>query len=187
MKRSVVVLVPVLAALILANCAQTPPSPPSPPPPMLKDNELATPANYKSWPVFLANVQRPDVKQIRDIYINNAGAKATAGGAFANGTVSVMEIYKAQVGADGNAVKGADGNMVKGDLLKVFVMGKNAGWGASAPAELRNGDWIYSAYLADGKTVSQDAIGACRGCHLPLGTAKDFVHRYDEYFQKRKS
>jgi len=24
----------------------------------------------------------------------------------------------------------------------------------------------------------------CRGCHLPLNEA-DFVHRYDEYFDKR--
>ena len=51
---------------------------------------------------------------------------------------------------------------------------------------LKNGDWVYSAYLADGK-VAPDPIAACRGCHLPLGDAKDYFHRYDEYLAKKKS
>ncbi len=177
-------LIPVLAVFFLASCAQTPPPAPVA---KLKDGELSVPANYQSWPSTLLGVQRPEVKQIRDIYVNSTGASAKAGGKFANGTVSVMEIYGAQVGADGNPVKGADGNMVKGKLLKVFVMGKGDGWGDSAPAGLKNGDWIYAGYMADGKTVAPDPIAACRGCHLPLGEAKDFFHRYDEYFQKRRS
>ncbi len=172
-----------LMGVFLASCAQTPPPAPVV---KLKDGELTLAADYKSWPVFLANVQRPDAKQIRDIYINNIGAKAVAGGKFANGTVSVMELYKAKENADGTLSKGADGKLEKGALLKVFVMGKGDGWGESAPAGQKNGDWVYSAYFADGKP-SPDPIAACRGCHLPLGDAKDFVHRYDEYFQTRKS
>jgi hemoglobin len=152
----------------------------------MKDGELAVPADYKSWPVFLAEVQRPDVKQVREIYINPIGAKATAGGQFADGTVSVMELWKAKEGPDGALMKTADGKLVKGDLAKVFVQGKFKGSGANAPEGLKNGDWVYSAYLADGKTAAPDPTAACRACHLPLGEAKDFVHRYDEYFQKRK-
>ena len=177
-------LIFILAALVLVSCAQTPPPAPVA---KTKDGELAVPANYKAWPSSLLGVQRSDVKQIRDIYVNNAGASTKAGGKFANGTVSVMEIYAVQLGADGNPVKGTDGNMTKGNLLKVFVMGKGDGWGDSAPTGLRNGDWVYAGYMADGKTASPDPIAACRGCHLPLGEAKDFFHRYDEYFQKRKS
>ena len=173
-----------LVAAFVAGCAQTPPPAPVA---KLKDGELAVPANYKAWNSTILNVQRPDVKQIRDIYVNDVGAKSKAGGAFGNGTVSVMEIYAAKLGADGAPVKGDDGNMVKEKLVKVFVMGKEAGWGESAPANLKNGDWIYSGYLADGKTAAPDPAAACRGCHLPLGEAKDFFHRYDEYFQKRKA
>ena len=172
-----------LVAVLLASCAQAPPPAPVV---KLKDGELALAADYKSWPVFLQGVQRPDAKQIRDIYINKVGAAAAAGKAFANGTVSVMEIYKAKENADGTLSKGADGKLEKGALFKVFVMGKGDGWGESAPAGMKNGDWVYSAYFADGKP-SPDPIVACRGCHLPLGEAKDFVHRYDEYFQSRKS
>ena len=153
----------------------------------LKDGELAAPADYRSWPKFLVGIQRPDAKQIRDIYINPQGHATKAGDMFPNGTISVMEIYKAKENPDGTLAKGADGNLVKGDLAKVFVMGKGAGWGNSVtPAELKNGDWVYSAYKADGKTPSGDDIAPCRACHLPL-TNKDFVHRYDEYFEKRAS
>ena len=172
-----------LASAFLASCAQTPP-----PAPVVKltDGQLPLAADYKSWPVFLKEVQRPDAKQIRDIYINTVGSKTAAGKAFPNGTVSVMELYKAKENADGTLSKGADGKLEKGALLKVFVMGKGDGWGESAPAGMKNGDWVYSAYLADGKPAP-DPIVACRSCHLPLGESKDFVHRYDEYFQARKS
>jgi hypothetical protein len=172
-----------LAAVFLASCAQTPPPAPVA---KLKDGELPLAADYKTWPVFLKDVQRPDAKQVRDIYINAVGAKNVAGKPFANGTVTVMELYKAKENADGTLSKGADGKLEKGALFKVFVMGKGAGWGESAPAGMKNGDWIYSAYGADGKP-GPDPIVACRSCHLPLGDAKDFVHRYDEYFQSRKS
>ena len=172
-----------LAGLLVVSCAQTPPSAPVV---KLKDGELPLAADYKSWPVFLTGVQRPDAKQIRDIYINTVGSKTATGKPFPNGTVSVMELYKAKENADGTLSNGADGKLEKGALFKVFVMGKGEGWGESAPAGMKNGDWVYSAYFADGKPAP-DPIVACRSCHLPLGEAKDWVHRYDEYFSARKS
>ena len=80
-------------------------------------------------------------------------------------------------------VAGAGGKLERGDLLRVFVMGKGEGWGETAPQGLKNGDWVYAAYGADGK-IAADPIAPCRACHLPLVT-KDFVQRYDEYFEKR--
>lgn len=174
MKRLVLTI---SAAVFLASCAQTPSAPP---PPKLKDGELALPANYKSWPVSLKGVERPDVKQVRDIYFNDVGAKAKKGEKFANGTVSVMEIHKAKANPDGTLAKDANGKLIKDGLAKVFMMGKGEGWGDSVPANLKNGDWIYTAYLGDGKPAP-DPIVACRTCHLPFGEAKDFTARYGEY------
>jgi len=174
----------VVAAALLAlaaGCSQMSAKPTA----KVRDGELAVPADYRSWPKFLVDVQRPDAKQIRDIYINPVGSSIGAGEMFPNGTVSVMELYKAKESPDGTLMKGADGKLVRGDLLKVFVMGKGAGWGDTvAKPELRNGDWVYGAYKADAKTPSGDDIAACRTCHLPIAS-KDFVHRYDEYFQTR--
>ena len=166
--------------LALAGCA---PVSVQAPVAQLKDGELAVPANYKTWAKFLSAVQRPDAKQVREIYMNPVAAGGTAANGFPNGTVFVMENYAAALNADGTLQMGADGKLVKGALLRVFVMGKNAGWGASAPEGLKNGDWIYAAYLGNGEK-SADSTATCRGCHLPL-VNKDFVHRYDEFFSRR--
>lgn len=155
----------------------------SPPVVQLKDGEMALPADYKSWAKFLSAVQRSDAKQVREIYMNTKATAGTAAGGFPNGTLFVMENYAAAANADGTLKQGADGKLVKGDLLRVFMMGKNEGWGQSAPDGLKNGDWIYTAYLANG-TRAADPTVACRACHLPLVT-KDFVHRYDEHFRQR--
>ncbi len=176
----VLVALVIAAGLVVGLGACAPMAPKMAPP--LKDGELAIPADYKSWPKFLSAVQRPDAKQVREIYMSRNATSATAAKGFPNGTVFVMENFAAKANPDGTLMQGPDGKLVKGDLLKVFVMGKNEGWGASAPEGLKNSDWIYAAYLPSGDK-SADPTAACRGCHLPL-VAKDFVHRYDEYFQK---
>ena len=184
MNRSVLALA--AASLVLASCAPMPAQPPvAPVAPVtpLNDGELAVPANYRSWPKFLSAVQRPDAKQVREIYMNAVGTGGTAAKGFPNGTVFVMENFAAAANPDGTLTQGAGGALVKGDLLRVFVMGKNEGWGASAPEGLKNGDWIYAGYLANGEK-SADSTLSCRACHLPLTANKDFVHRYDEYFAK---
>ncbi len=171
------VIVPLMLATFAAGCALAPGAP--------KDGELAVPADYRSWPKFLSAVQRPDAKQVREIYMNPAAAGATAAGGFAHGTVFVMENYAALESTDGRLATGPDGKLVKADLLRVFVMGKGAGWGQDVPEGLRNGNWVYASYLGDGRTKGPEDITTCRACHLPVAN-KDFVHRYDEHFAARK-
>jgi hemoglobin len=145
-----------------------------------KDGELALP-DYKGWPKFLSEIQRPDAKQVRELYINSTGTKASHGQPFPDGTQFVMELYKARAEGD-TLVIGAGGKLAKGDLAKVFVMGKDKGWGEGVPDNLKNGAWVFSAYGPDGKALAED-FSKCRTCHAPLAQ-KDFVHRYDEYFEK---
>ena len=95
----------VLMTTLLAGCAMFSPAAP-------KDGELALPADYKSWPKFLSAVQRPDVKQIREIYMNPAARQATAAGGFPNGTVFVMENFAARARADGTLETGPDGKLI---------------------------------------------------------------------------
>ncbi|CAI4030515.1 Cytochrome_P460 domain-containing protein [Nitrospira tepida] len=147
-----------------------------------KDGELALPGEYRSWPKFLTEVQREDAKQVRELYVNPVGARACPVSAFPNGTMMVMELYKAK--ADGGALaKGSDGKLVKGELARIFVMGKNEGWGQGHPDHLKNGAWVYAAYGPGGKALAED-FTKCRACHAPLAQ-KDFVHRYDEFCAQR--
>ncbi|MGD9835675.1 MAG: cytochrome P460 family protein [Piscinibacter sp.] len=169
--------VPLLLAALLAGCALAPGA--------SKDGELAVPADYKTWPKFLSAVQRPDAKQVREIYMNPAAARATAATGFANGSVFVMENYAAMETADGRLATGPDGKLVKAGLLRVFVMGKDSGWGQSVPEGLRNGNWVYASYLGDGRTKGPEDPATCRACHLPVAN-KDFVHRYDEHFAAKR-
>lgn len=149
--------------------------------PAPKDGELSFPSEYASFPTFLKSVQKP--KHVRDLYVNSTGAETQKGESFKDGSVLVMAIYNAETGGDGNVVKGPDGKNIKAGLAKVYVMQKGDGWGKNAPAGLENGDWIYTAFTPDGKTLDVD-YATCRGCHLPLNE-EDFVHRYNEYFDKR--
>ncbi len=152
--------------------------------PGLRDGELAIPADYREWPVFLAGVEKREAGQIRDIYINPVGHQAPDGGPFPTGTMSVMEIWKPRLDSAGKPVLDADGKMIKDSLSLVFAMGKSAGAGALVAPGLRNGDWVYAGYQADGKTPGGPAASACRGCHLPQA-GNDFVFRADEYFATR--
>lgn len=151
-------------------------------PTKLKDGEAALLVGYGNGPKFLSEIQRPDIKQVRELFINTIGAATKAGQPFPNGTVMVMELYKVKLNGE-TPVTGPDGKLMKGDLAKIFVMEKGEGWGQEVPENLRTGNWVFAAYGPDGKTLSED-FSKCRGCHAPL-TMKDFVLRYDEYFEKR--
>lgn len=178
MKRVIVFMM----VMALWGCSQMGTNPAATAPAKPKDGELAYPADYKTWPKFLSEVQRPDAKQVRELFINSVGARTNQGQIFPNGTVMVMELYKAKMNVDVPET-GADGKLIKSDLAKVFVMAKGEGLGQDVPENLKNGNWVFSAFGPDGKPLAED-FTKCRACHAPLA-AKDFVHRYDEYFEKR--
>ena len=168
--------------LALIGCASMSMTPAAKSGGMPKDGELALPSNYNAFPTFLKGIQKPDA--VRDLYINDKGAEARHGEPFANGSILVMAIYNAKKGSNGEFEKDAQGNLMKDGLAKIFVMQKDKGWGMHAPEGLKNGDWIFSAFKPNGDRLAVD-YAACRSCHLPLGDAKDYVHRYDEYFETR--
>jgi len=168
-----------VAAILLAACGTMPQDMPK-----LEDGEIAMPTDYRSWPKFLAAVQRPDVKQIREIYVNPVGYKTRPGDAFAQGSMFVMENWAVRTNPDGTPETGSDGKLVKDKIAKVFLMQKGPGFGSKVPPELKNGDWVFSSYDAGGNKVAEN-FAACRTCHLPLAQ-QDFVWRYDEHFATRK-
>jgi hypothetical protein len=58
-----------------------------------KDGEIALPADYKTWPKFLSEVQREDAKQVRELFVSPAGSRScptcgvSAGHATGHGVV----------------------------------------------------------------------------------------------------
>jgi hypothetical protein len=167
-----------LAGVVLAACTSMQNGP------RLEDGEIPFPTGYQSWPKFLSEVQRPDVKQVREIYVNPVGYKTRAGDAYAQGSAFVMENWAVQTAADGTPLTAPDGKLVKDRIAKVFVMQKGPGYGANVSKDLKNGDWVYSSFDNIGGRIAEQ-FNTCRTCHVPLAS-KDFVWRYDEHFAQRK-
>ena len=156
MKRaSVVFLVAAGALAVAATAIQAGPE------------KIAFPANYKDH-VLYATIDRYDTKQYRELYgTPDAVRAAREGKPIPSGSVLTLVQYKAQVDAQGNPVKDATGRFVKGEMVAFTVMEKRAGWGAEYPDDLRNGEWEYSAFTAEGKFNDKANFKGCFQCHKP--------------------
>lgn len=134
-------------------------------------NQLAFPQGWQQG-VLYATVDRPDTKQYREFFTSAAAVEAArAGRPIPDGTVITLAAWAARLDASGVPVKDANGRFVKDRLLAVNSMGKRAGWGASIPEPLRNGDWVYQSFTPDGQVNDKANLTACYQCHLPF--AKD--------------
>ena len=143
---------------------------------------VAFPEDFADSYVLYLQVDRPDRKRVRLMYVDPAAhAEAKAGEPLPDGTVLVMADKDAELDGEGNPVIGPDGRFVaSGDFTNVFVMEKRAGWGATQPPDMRNGDWDYAWYLPDG-TPSPDAeYGGCFGCHA-YRADRDFTFTYAKF------
>ena len=133
------------------------------------------PKDYTSGYTFYTSVDKTHPKRgpsIRDMLINPAGlAAAKAGKPLPSGTVIVMEVHRAEKDAAGKGVKDARGKYTKAGLNFVFVMEKRKGWGAEYPANLRNGEWEYAWFKADGARHERRDMKSCFGCHKRVAKA----------------
>jgi hypothetical protein len=127
--------------------------------------------------VFLGAVDRPDVKQVREIFTSLETTKAVRPDQpLPDGAVLTMEIYAANVDDKGELVKDASGRLSKGELTAVFVMEKRAGWGTEYPKDIRNGEWEYAQFTPDGKPGPADTK-ACFLCHKPQAE-QDYIFSF---------
>jgi hypothetical protein len=131
--------------------------------------------------VMYTTVDRADNKQYRELFVSpEAVAAAKEGKPLPSGTVITLVQYKAKLDAQGNPDKDANGRFIKGDLLAYTVMEKRTGWGTEYPENIRNGEWEYQAFTADGKVNEKANLTGCFNCHKPLPSGQDFVFSYDK-------
>ena len=145
-------------------------------------NLVAFPSGYGDTFVRYTTVDKPHPERgpsVRDIFIGReALAAVKAGRPLPSGTVIVMEVHRARQDAAKTPLPGADGRFAKEALSMVFVMEKRTGWGADYPAALRNGEWEYARFNADGTRHESLDMKSCFGCHKSLAAA-DFVFTMD--------
>ena len=143
-------------------------------------DKIAFPENYAKGALY-TTVDRPDVKQYRELYASKEAVDAVkAGKPTPSGTVITMVNFKAKLNAAGEPEKDANGRFIKtNEIAGIAVMEKRTGWGAEYPAEMRNGEWEYQAFKADKSVNDKADLKGCFACHKPLDK-QDFVFSFDK-------
>lgn len=142
---------------------------------------VAYPKGFERDFVLYNKVDRPDRKTVRFMYADPAAVEAARPGEeLPHGTVLVMEDHKAQLDGE-TAVVDGDGRLVPTDeVTNLFVMEKQAGWGADYPPEKRNGEWEYAWFLADGTAKADARFDGCFACHQSRA-ARDFTFTFAKW------
>jgi plastocyanin len=125
---------------------------------------------------------RPDNKQVRVVYANDAAASAEAGEPFPYGSILVMETYRAVQDEQGNVVLDENGRFQRNDLRGIFVMRKEPGFGTRYQ-EQRTGEWEYAAFRPNRTYLTEptDTV-RCAACHTDAGPSRDWVYRANLFF-----
>jgi hypothetical protein len=146
---------------------------------MAGPERVSLPQNYRDSLIRYLEVDRPDRKIVRFMYVNpEASAVARPGENLPEGTVLIMEDRAAELDASGAPKRTVDGRMVATDkVLTLFVMEKRKGWGADYPADKRNGDWDYATFNGDGTRRADAKHDGCFACHKNR-SQRDFTFTY---------
>jgi len=152
-------------------------------------DKVLFPADWQSSAMYLT-LDRPvnpnqsvvgvdNIPQYREYYVTSPALEALRkDNPVPSGTVIVNVMYRAKLDAQGEPVKDANGRFVRGEMIGFGVMEKHTGWGAEYAPDLRNGEWEYQVFGADGKTNDKVKLATCFQCHKPRA-ANDFLFTWD--------
>jgi hypothetical protein len=141
-------------------------------------DRVGHPADYRSYAVLrTANITSQS--RLGTIYGNAKAASIheLAKLPYPNGSVIVMEWATPRKAADGTPITGANGLWEKGEVVRLDVMRREAGYGA-AYGDKRAGEWEFASYKPDGSPFEPTIdASACAACHVKPGAGRDFVFR----------
>jgi len=66
-----------------------------------------------------------------------------------------------------------------GEVYRLFVMEKGAGWGEDYAAAEHTGDWQFQWYWPDGTINSDETTARCRSCHMAR-EGRSFLYTYND-------
>ncbi len=87
--------------------------------------------------------------------------------------------YRAKLDAQGIPLTHDNGRFVKGDLAGFSVMEKRSGWGTEYPPDIRNGEWEFQEFTADGKPNDKVNLLTCMQCHRSQAN-RDFLFTFNK-------
>ena len=139
---------------------------------------VTLPAGFKTGYTRYLTKSAVEDGQVSVYYANDlAFAAARAGQPLPDGSAIYIEVWAPKTGADGKPVVGSDGRLVPDRPRAVTAMASGAGWGKDIPEMLRNGNWNYAIFSADGKLRAEANQAECLACHKPrASTSYLFLH-----------
>jgi cytochrome c553 len=142
-------------ALFWSSLPATPAADTSPAGPAVP-SRMTLPANFPKD--FTAYQTESEEGVITKRYANSIAWKAAkANQSLPSGSILLQVSYTAEKDAAGKEVSGA--------VQSYSAMESRAGWGSVVPELLRNGDWDYALFTADGKRRDQLNQAPCLACH----------------------
>ena len=136
--------------------------------PNLVATRVPFPENYRATYRKYHVIDFPANKQVRSYYASPAAYQAAQSGKpLPDGSVIIVEVQSAKLGADGAPTKGTDGHF-EGDKTTAWtIMARQAGWGNDVPEMLRNENWNYAIFTADKQHRTTVNQAECLACHKP--------------------
>ncbi len=129
---------------------------------------ITLPANLSGFTHYMT-FNHKGRKQLRKVYANRVALEAAkAGRQLPDGSVIVVEAFKAKLGPDKKPIVGADGFYVSVGRAGFTAMERQAGWGDDFPDLIRNGNWHYGVFKADRSVRPGVNQATCLACHKPL-------------------
>jgi len=120
-------------------------------------------------------LDKPEDKEIMEFYVNPEALKhIKSAQPLPSGTTLTRPTFKAVLDEKGELVRDANSRLIRGRLDRIVVMEKRTGWGTEYPDALRNGEWEYGRFGAEGTLTTTANYKACFECHKPKSD-QDFV------------
>lgn len=141
----------------------------SAPLPNLSTSRVTIPADFPAGFTRYQSITAPDGKSLTVRFANAVAIRAAkAGKPLPDGAAVIGVNYAAAT--DNNTrqlILGTDGQPLPGKVLSYVAMAREAGWGESIPAMLRNENWQYAMFNAE--KVRRDGVNMaeCYACHQP--------------------
>ena len=111
-------------------------------------------------------------KQLRKIYANKVALEAAmAGKDLPDGSLIVVEAFKAKLGPDKEPVTGSDGLYIANGRAGFTAMERRTGWGDDFHPAIRNSNWHYGVYKPDRSPRPNVNQASCLSCHKPYAGA----------------
>lgn len=138
----------------------------------IRTSKLTIPRDFpKGYTLYHTELDEKEGSVARTYANSIAVAAARAGKPLPDGSMIFTVNYSAKLDAEKKVVREADGSPAVDKVTSYSGMGSKAGWGKDIPQLLRNDNWAYSLFTADGKPRTEVNQAVCLACHKPQAAA----------------